>query len=215
MDCFASLAMTVQVICPSGCFPQPVSSPISKNISALQKQKSSYIPPRPVPPRGVAQRHQRGAGCGGREVRQRRGREYCGRRSRVVLAPRRWRQVSRKSFLRGDGDKQARSPGRARRKPLKPSACGNAGSFRCIRGDYARVVFSLIPREAAGALRARHSPRPFRGRENTGKPRAKTRRENAKVCLSRQLRAQRTPSRSRPHRRRYAVGNWRRNSSLK
>jgi hypothetical protein len=26
-----------------------------------------------------------------------------------------------------DGDKKARSPGRARRKPLKPFACGNAG----------------------------------------------------------------------------------------
>jgi hypothetical protein len=27
----------------------------------------------------------------------------------------------------GDGDNKARSPGRARRKPLKPLACGNAG----------------------------------------------------------------------------------------
>jgi hypothetical protein len=43
----------------------------------------------------------------------------CGRRSRVVLTPRRWRQVSRKC-PRGDGGKQARSPRRARRKPLKP-----------------------------------------------------------------------------------------------
>jgi hypothetical protein len=43
----------------------------------------------------------------------------CGRRSRVVLMPRRWHQVSRIN-PRGDGGKQARSPGRARRKPLKP-----------------------------------------------------------------------------------------------
>jgi hypothetical protein len=42
-----------------------------------------------------------------------------GRRSRVVLTPRRWRQVSGDNAT-GDGDKQARSPGRARRKPLKP-----------------------------------------------------------------------------------------------
>jgi hypothetical protein len=38
------------------------------------------------------------------------------RQNRVVLTPRRWRQVSW-SDLRSDGDKQARSPGRARHKP--------------------------------------------------------------------------------------------------
>jgi hypothetical protein len=43
-----------------------------------------------------------------------------GRRSRVVLTPRRRRQVDGGNSV-GDGDKQARSPGRARRKPLKPS----------------------------------------------------------------------------------------------
>jgi|SRR5665213_2558494 len=43
----------------------------------------------------------------------------CGRRSRVVLTPRRWCQASQKC-LRGDGDNKARSPGRVRRKPLKP-----------------------------------------------------------------------------------------------
>jgi hypothetical protein len=50
----------------------------------------------------------------------------CGRRSRVVLTPRRWRQVSRK-YPRGDGDKKARSPGRARNKLLKPSRAGMPG----------------------------------------------------------------------------------------
>jgi hypothetical protein len=45
--------------------------------------------------------------------------------SRVVLTPRRWRQVGGRNSV-GDGGKKARSP-RARRKPLKPSACGNAG----------------------------------------------------------------------------------------
>jgi hypothetical protein len=50
------------------------------------------------------------------------------RRSRVVLTPRRWRQASQK-FLRGDGDNKARSPGRARRKPLKPS-CRDGRVFR-------------------------------------------------------------------------------------
>ena len=64
-------------------------------------------------------RHGRGAGCGGRgsapDERHRRG-----RRSRVVLTPRRWRSSSRKQVFADDGDKKARSPGRVRRKPLKP-----------------------------------------------------------------------------------------------
>ncbi len=65
--------------------------------------------------RGAARdRHERGAGCGGRGWRQRRRRLARGRRSRVVLTPRRWRQASRK-YPRGDGGKKARSPGRARK----------------------------------------------------------------------------------------------------
>jgi hypothetical protein len=44
-----------------------------------------------------------------------------GRRSHVVLTPRRWRQILKKlALLRDDGDKKARSPGRAWNKPLKP-----------------------------------------------------------------------------------------------
>jgi hypothetical protein len=82
-----------------------------------------------------------------------------GRRSRVVLTPRRWRQVGGSNSA-GDGDKQARSPGRARRKPLKPLACGNAGC------SGATVVTTLVchqhfAHEAAGAAGTRHSPRPL------------------------------------------------------
>jgi hypothetical protein len=60
----------------------------------------------------------------------------CGRRSRVVLTPRRWRQVRgrqvgptgfRQAISAGDGGKRARSPGRARRKPLKPLRAGMPG----------------------------------------------------------------------------------------
>src|SRR6266403_5401085 len=58
------------------------------------------------------------------------------RRSRVVLTPRRWRQVRGvksaqpgldKNISVGDGGKRARSPGRARRKPLKPLRAGTSG----------------------------------------------------------------------------------------
>src|ERR1019366_3285649 len=50
----------------------------------------------------------------------------CGRRSRVVLTPRRRRQVGERNFT-DDGDKQARSPGRARNRLLKPLRAGMPG----------------------------------------------------------------------------------------
>ena len=61
----------------------------------------------------------------------------------------------------GDGDKQAWSPGRARRKPLKPLRAG-------MPGDSGVLVVTRVPsttivaHEAAGALGIRHSPRPLR-----------------------------------------------------
>jgi hypothetical protein len=78
---------------------------------------------RAVPPRqeGRTRRHERGAGCGGRE---------CGARRATLLADGgavwSWRpdagaKFLRSKLLRDDGGKRARSPGRGRRKPLKPS----------------------------------------------------------------------------------------------
>src|ERR1700732_1287201 len=65
-----------------------------------------------------------------------------------------------------DGGKQARSPGRARRKPLKPLR----GECRAISG--VTVVTTLVcylhtAHEATGASGARHSLRPliFRGQK--------------------------------------------------
>src|SRR6202030_2565091 len=107
-------------------------------------------------------RHERGVECGGRgcaldEWRRR------GRRSRVVLAPRRWRQVGGGNSA-DDGDKKARSPGRARRKPLKPLRAGMPGD---PGGPVVTTLvwFLFFPREAAGALGTRHSPRPPGGRK--------------------------------------------------
>src|ERR1700738_5316259 len=74
--------------------------------------KHFYIPLPPPPPPGGARSYLRPGGA----LDELRGR---GRRSRVVLTPRRWRQV-RGGDSADDGGKQARSPGRARRKPLKP-----------------------------------------------------------------------------------------------
>src|ERR1700723_1929268 len=63
----------------------------------------------------------------------------CGRRSRVVLMPRRWHQVATMlTHCAGDGDKQARSPGRARRNPSKPLR----GECRAFSG--VTVVTTLV-----------------------------------------------------------------------
>jgi hypothetical protein len=107
------------------------------------------------------------------DIRHADERRFRGRQNRVVLTPRRWRQVSRslsrpdravtKTYPRGDGGKRARSPGRARHKPLKPSACGNAGRFRCTR-LLVRYLSIQSAHEAAGAAGTRHSPRPLLGR---------------------------------------------------
>jgi hypothetical protein len=82
-----------------------------------------------------------------------------GRRSRVVLTPRRWRQiVDNAAHCDDDGDNKPGSPGRARRKPLKPFARGMPERFRRTCGDY--CVFSF--HASCGCERcARHSLRPL------------------------------------------------------
>ena len=60
-------AMDLDLIRPVGQITRNLSSPFEKNISVLQKGKSVYMICHPVPPRGVAQRQQRGAGCDGRD----------------------------------------------------------------------------------------------------------------------------------------------------
>src|ERR1700738_42286 len=79
---------------------------------------------------------------------------------RVVLTPRRWCQVGGSNSA-DDGGKRARSPGRARRKPLKPLR----GECRAFSGvtvvTNARVYYP--PRAAAGASGARHSLLPSWG----------------------------------------------------
>jgi hypothetical protein len=58
-------------------------------------------------------RHERRVGMRWTQVALLTRAQSCGRRSRVVLTPRRWRQVGERNFT-NDGGKQARSPGRAR-----------------------------------------------------------------------------------------------------
>jgi hypothetical protein len=62
----------------------------------------------------------------------------------------------------GDGGKRARSPGRARRKPLKPLRAGMPGDSGVLVATRVRSI-TTSAHEAAGALGIRHSPRPLKG----------------------------------------------------
>src|SRR5260370_40033007 len=114
---------TSELICPTGkslrLSLRWLSSPSAKNISLSPSGKSN-LRLAPSRPSGGALAIVTDAGrdavdaCGARDESAARG-----RRSRVVLTPRRWRQVGGGNSA-DDGGKRARSPGRARRKPLKP-----------------------------------------------------------------------------------------------
>jgi hypothetical protein len=68
----------------------------------------------------------------------------------------------RQNISAGDGGKRARSPGRARHKPLKPLRAGMPGV-----PVYSLLLVCVLPiqsaHEAAGATGTRHSPRPLWG----------------------------------------------------
>ena len=80
------------------------------------------------------------------------------RPSRVVLAPRCWRQVGGK-YPADDGDNKPAHRGEheGNRKTI---ACGNAGMFPGGPVVSTLVCFHHFTHETAGALGARHSPRP-------------------------------------------------------
>jgi hypothetical protein len=138
-------------------------------------------------------RHGRGAGCGGREDAADEQRMR-GRRSRVVLTPRRRRQVGGSNSA-DDGDKKARSPGRARRKPLKPLRAGMPGDPGATVVTNARAFYT--PRAAAGATGTRHSPRPLLG-ERSMHDSGASRRENADVYLNDVVASEATKQSIRP-----------------
>ena len=146
-----------------------------------------YTHRHPGPHKGAFRdRHERKVGMRWTRVARLTSVPTCGRRSRVVLTPRRWRQVGERDFT-GDGDNKARSPGRARRKPLKPLRAGMPGDPGATVVTNARAFYTT--RAAAGASGTRHSPLPSWGsatpslggsfRHNSGA----TRCGKAEVCL--------------------------------
>jgi hypothetical protein len=136
----------------------PVQPHLQKYIPSRFPQIKSITRAVSSQARGDRDRHERGAGCGGRggAADEQHG---SGRRSRVVLTPRRWRQVGGK-YPADDGDKKARSPGRARRKPLKPLRAGMPGESGEPRGDYARMVL-FFPIRGCGCIEHPAFPTPL------------------------------------------------------
>jgi hypothetical protein len=96
---------------PCGCGPivdLPVQPLLQKYFGFLLTQITG-LSSSSRPKRGAFRdRHEREAGCGGRFDAGDEQRES-GRRSRVALTPRRWRQVGKGDFA-SDGGNQARSP---------------------------------------------------------------------------------------------------------
>jgi hypothetical protein len=106
-----------------------VQSPVAEINCFSPRAIDGYF--RPVPPRQEGRMRYRHETRGGmRWTRHVRTTDDVvrGRRSRVVLTPRRWCQVCGMAMSAltgatrraGDGDNKARSPRRVRRKPLKP-----------------------------------------------------------------------------------------------
>jgi hypothetical protein len=106
------------------------------------------------------------------------------RRSRVVLAPRPWRQVGAK-YRADDGGKKRRSPGRARIS-RKTIARGKPGCLGCTC-SLTRVLFCATRRTRdCGCIQRPAFPAPSRRREGQriSKTRAQPSCENEVVCLS-------------------------------
>jgi hypothetical protein len=97
----------------------PVQSPSAKIFSFPSDPNHMHILGHPGPHKGAFRdRHGRRLGMRWTRVALLTRALSCGRRSRVVLTPRRWRQVGDDaSHHADDGGKKARSPGRARNKP--------------------------------------------------------------------------------------------------
>src|SRR5712664_306730 len=87
----------------------------------------------------------------------------------------------RQDISAGDGGKRARSPGRARRKPLKPLRAGMPGDSGVLVVTRVRST-NKSAHEAAGAAGIRRSPRPL-GRKVSCKASGASRREIADAYL--------------------------------
>jgi hypothetical protein len=147
----------------------PVQSHLQKYFSSPLTQ-ITCIPRRPVPHRGAFRdRHGRwerdavDAGGAADESAGLRTAKSCGPDASTPASS------LAEGISADDGDKQARSPGRARRKPLKPLRAGTPG-VSGVTVVTTLVCFFHFAREAAGAAGARRSPRPLSRRAVRAQP---------------------------------------------
>jgi hypothetical protein len=129
-----------------------------RNFASLRTQISFISLAIPAQHRGAFRdRHERragdamDAGCAADESATLRTAKSCGPDASMV-------GVKSAELSAGDGDNKARSPGRARNKPLTPSRAGMPGDPGATVVTNARVYYT--PRAAAGATGTRHSPLP-------------------------------------------------------
>ena len=166
----------------------PVQSPSAKIFSFPSDPNHLHIARHPGPHKGAFRdRHGRRVGMRWTPIALLTRALPCGRRSRVVLTPRRWRQVGGGNST-GEGGKKARSPGRARNKPLKPSRAGMPGDPGATVVTNACVL--LLYTRGCGCNGHPAFPTPFVGRKvlcTTRTYRAAGRRK--RVCVPRMLRS--------------------------
>ena len=105
---------------PVGLFCEPPVQSRSQKYFASPFGRNSFIFRRPVPTEGRCATSSTWGGMRWTRIAPLTNGARCGRRSRVVLTPRCWRQVREKQAPQGRRWQESRSPRRARRKPLKP-----------------------------------------------------------------------------------------------
>ena len=88
----------------------------------------------------------------------------------------------RQDISANDGDKQAWSPGRARRKPLKPLRAGTSGDSGVL--VYSCAFYQCKAHARLRVQRASGVPHALYGREISCKASGASRREVANVCLA-------------------------------
>jgi hypothetical protein len=166
-----------------GRFPDPSVQPLLEKYSDFQKYQISPIwSPSRAHKRGASRSSRTlGAGCGGRGSA---GDEWHrrGRRSRVVLTPRRWRQVCENKFSRMTVTKKPDRRGELEvsRKPLRRE--GRTASAEPVCS--CAFSFTHFARETAGAARTRSSLRPLTSEGGTYPQNSRDMRgEIAKLCF--------------------------------
>ena len=139
-------------------FTEILSSPKIKNISLFPKTKQWHYLPVPPDKRGARDRLERAVGCGGRGcVEDERHRRV--RRRRVVLTPRRWRQVGG-SGPADDGGKRAVHRGELVIS-RKATAQGMSDCLRCPVCSHAQPLFLCVRDLGCGAHPAFPAPSLF------------------------------------------------------